>query len=155
MRFRRGARAPRVRTSFTHLEPRMPYIHVQVSGTPDDALAARVAAQAMDLTASLLGKDPRLTAVVVDFIPAARWFIAGRPLEGGTARSYHWLVSITDETNTKAEKARYLAAVHAAMHALLGEVAEHSYVHVADLRASAYGFGGRTQEHRYQHPAPG
>jgi 4-oxalocrotonate tautomerase len=131
----------------------MPFIHIQLSGAPDDALAARVAAQAAELTASLLGKDPRLTAVVVDFLPATRWFIAGRALEGGPARSYHWMVSITDETNTKAEKARYLAAVHAAMVQLLGEVAEHSYVHVADLRASAYGFGGRTQEHRYQHAA--
>jgi 4-oxalocrotonate tautomerase len=32
-------------------------------------------------------------------------------------------------------------------------VAEHSYVHVADLRASAYGYGGRTQEYRHQHAA--
>ena len=36
---------------------------------------------------------------------------------------------------------------------LLGDVAEHSYVHVADLRASAYGYGGRTQEARYRQPA--
>ena len=63
------------------------------------------------------------------------------------------MVSITDETNTKAEKAAYLKAVHEAMQGLLGEVAEHSYVHVADLRASAYGYGGLTQERRYQHPA--
>jgi phenylpyruvate tautomerase PptA (4-oxalocrotonate tautomerase family) len=63
-------------------------------------------------------------------------------------------VSITDETNTKAEKARYIAAVQAAMSELLGTVAEHSYVHVADLRASAYGYGGRTQEARYQQPGP-
>ena len=63
------------------------------------------------------------------------------------------MVSITDETNTKAEKARYIAAVHAAMSELLGgDVVEHSYVHVADLRASAYGYGGRTQEFRYQQP---
>lgn len=132
----------------------MPYIHIQISGTPDDTLAARVAAQASELTARLLGKDPRLTAVVVEFFAPARWFVAGRRLADGTQRSYHWMVSITDETNTKAEKAAYLAAVHTGMRELLGDVAEHSYVHVADLRASAYGFGGRTQEHRYQHAAP-
>jgi 4-oxalocrotonate tautomerase len=33
---------------------------------------------------------------------------------------------------------------------LLGDVAEHSYVHIADVRASAYGYGGKTQEFRYQ-----
>lgn len=129
----------------------MPYIHVQVSGPADDSLAARVAGQAIELTSRLLGKDPQLTAVVVDFIEPGRWFIAGRPLGGTGPRSYHWMVSITDETNTKREKAAYLAAVHAAMRELLGEVAEHSYVHIADLRASAYGFGGLTQEFRYQH----
>lgn len=131
----------------------MPFIHIQVSGAADEPLAERVAQQASGLTARLLGKDPALTAVAVEFIDASRWFIAGRPLSDGRVRSYHWSVSITDETNTKHEKAVYLQAVHEAMGTLLGGVAEHSYVHVADLRASAYGFGGRTQENRYQHPA--
>jgi len=129
----------------------MPYIHVQVSGPSDPTLAARVAQAATALTAELLGKDPAVTAVAVDFIPAAQWFIGGQPLAGGL-RSYHWMVSITDETNTKREKAVYLAAVHRAMRDLLGNVADHSYVHVADLRASAYGYAGLTQEQRYQHP---
>ncbi|AUX32130.1 uncharacterized protein SOCE836_042660 [Sorangium cellulosum] len=92
-------------------------------------------------------------AVVIDFIEPSRWFVAGRALSQQGARSYHWMVSITDETNTKAEKAAYLKAVHGAMRELLGEVAEHSYIHIADLRASAYGYGGLTQEHRYQRPA--
>ena len=131
----------------------MPYIHIQISGEADDTLGAKVAERAVDLTSRLLHKDPSLTAVAIDFIPAQRWFIAGRPLSQDKARSYHWMVSITDETNTKKEKAAYLHAVHAAMGELLSDVAEHSYVHVADLRASAYGYGGRTQEWRYQQPA--
>jgi len=128
----------------------MPYLHIQISGTRDDALARRTAEAAAELTAAILHKDRALTAVVVEFIEPAHWFVAGQPLAASTARSYHWVVSITDETNTKAEKARYLAAVHAAMGELLGEVAEHSYVHIADVRASAYGYGGKTQEFRYQ-----
>jgi 4-oxalocrotonate tautomerase len=131
----------------------MPYIHIQVSGRADDALAARIAQQATALTARILRKDAQLTAVAVEFIPSPQWFIAGEPLAGDRPRSYHWMVSITDETNTKNEKAAYLEAVHATMRELLGEVAEHSYTHIADLRASAYGYGGRSQEHRYQHTA--
>ncbi|HJV61794.1 MAG TPA: tautomerase family protein [Albitalea sp.] len=129
----------------------MPYIHIQVSGDADAALAQRIAARATELTARVLGKDARLTAVVVDFIAPAQWFIAAEPLGAGQPRSYHWMVSITDETNTKQEKSAYLEAAHDTMRELLGAVAEHSYVHVADLRGSAYGYGGRTQEHRYQH----
>ena len=130
----------------------MPYLHLQLSGARDDALARRAADTAAELTSDILHKDRALTAVVVEFIEPAHWFIAGQPLSGSGPRSYHWYISITDETNTKAEKARYVAAVHKAMAELLGDVAEHSYVHVADLRGSAYGYGGRTQEARYQQP---
>lgn len=129
----------------------MPYLHIQISGSADAALAQRVAETGTELTVRLLGKNRDHTAVVVDFIPPSQWFIAGRPLAGAPARSYHWMVSITDETNTKREKSDYLAAVHQAMHELLGGAAEHSYAHVADLRGSAYGFAGKTQEWRYQH----
>lgn len=133
------------------MELSMPYIHIQVSGDPDDSLAAKIAASASDLTARILGKDPALTAVVIDFIAASRWFIAGSVLTASTKRSYHWSVSITDETNTKAEKARYMRDVHEEMNRLLGGVADHSYIYVIDARAAAYGWGGETQEHRYQH----
>jgi len=130
----------------------MPYIHIQISGRADPELAARVADSASELTARILHKDPQLTAVVIDFVPATQWFIAGRPLAQEPKRSYHWTVSITDETNTKAEKSDYLAAVHRAMDELLGGAAEHSYTYVIDARAAAYGFGGKSQEWRYQHP---
>jgi 4-oxalocrotonate tautomerase len=130
----------------------MPYLHIQISGARDDALAARTADTAAGLTSSILHKDRALTAVVVEFIERAHWFIGGHALSAAGPRSYHWMVSITDETNTKAEKSRYLAAVHVAMGEMLGGVAEHSYVHVADLRASAYGYGGQTQEARYHTP---
>jgi len=130
----------------------MPYLHIQISGARDDALAARTAEAAAELTAGILHKDRALTAVVVEFIEPAHWFVAGNALSASTARGYHWYVSITDETNTKADKARYIAAVHTAMIELLGTVAEHSYVQVADVRASAYGYGGKTQEYRYQQP---
>jgi 4-oxalocrotonate tautomerase len=130
----------------------MPYIHIQISGETDDALAEKVAHSAIELTSKILHKDPTLTAVVIDFIPASRWFVAGQRLGKGAARSYHWTVSITDETNTKAEKSDYLSAVHQAMDELFGGVVEHSYTHVIDARATAYGFGGRTQEWRYQQP---
>jgi 4-oxalocrotonate tautomerase len=128
----------------------MPYLHIQISGARDDALARQAANAAVELTAGILKKDRALTAVVVEFIEPAHWFIAGEPLATTGPRSYHWYVSITDETNTKPEKAHYIAAVHKAMGELLGEVAEHSYVHVSDVRASAYGYGGKTQEFRYQ-----
>lgn len=131
----------------------MPYLHIRLSGAADTALAERVAQHATRLTADHLNKDPALSAVTVEFVAPQHWFIAGKALRADGPRSYHWQVSITDETNTRREKAAYLAAVHEAMGALLGGVIEHAYVQVTDMRAGAYGYGGRTQEHRAQHPA--
>jgi 4-oxalocrotonate tautomerase len=32
-----------------------------------------------------------------------------------------------------------------------GNLHEESYIHVQDVRATSYGFGGKTQEYRYYH----
>jgi 4-oxalocrotonate tautomerase len=67
--------------------------------------------------------------------------------------SFYFDVKVVDETNTKAEKARYVAEAFDAFGRLLGELHPESYVYVQDVRATAYGFGGKTQEYRHQHPA--
>jgi 4-oxalocrotonate tautomerase len=54
-----------------------------------------------------------------------------------------------DGTNTKDEKAAYVAAAFEGFSRLLGDLHEESYIHVHDVRAEAYGYGGRTQEFRY------
>ena len=131
----------------------MPHIVVHLSGQPDADLTRKTVDAVAELTQSVLGKQLPVIAITVQYIAADAWFIGGQSLASLGKSAFHLDISVTDETNTKAEKSRYLAAVHAAMGELLGgAVAEHSYVHVADLRASAYGYGGRTQEYRYQQP---
>ncbi len=129
----------------------MPHIVIHLSGAPDPALAQRVAREVTSITAAVLRKEVRVTAVTVQFIDPNHWFIGGESLSASGGRSFFLEISVTDETNTKPEKSDYLEQIHAAMNRLLGgDVAEHSYVHVADVRAAAYGYGGRTQEWRYQ-----
>ena len=99
-----------------------------------------------------IDKQPDLIAIAVDFVDPATWFVAGHALADSGKRSFALEIKVTDETNTKAEKARYIREAYAAFAALLGDVHEESYIHVHDVRAAAYGYGGRTQEHRYQHP---
>ena len=57
---------------------------------------------------------------------------------------------ITDETNSKAEKAQYIGEAFEAFSGLLGNLHEESYIYVQDVRAASYGYGGHTQEWRYQ-----
>jgi 4-oxalocrotonate tautomerase len=127
----------------------MPFIQVKISGERDTALAARAAQQITALTQQHLRKEPADTAVAVEFIAPDLWFINNTPLAAQNARSFYLNISVTDETNTKNEKAAYIAAIYAAMGELLGGVHEKSYVLVASPSGSAYGYGGVTQEERY------
>lgn len=127
----------------------MPILNVKLSGAPDQYLAARVAAALSDLTARILHKDPGLTAVAVSFVPAETWFVGGEALAAKGRSSFSLDILVVDGTNTKDEKAAYLAAVFAAMDGLLPDLDMESYILVREVKADAYGYGGRTQESRY------
>ncbi|MET0184281.1 MAG: 4-oxalocrotonate tautomerase [Achromobacter sp.] len=128
----------------------MPHIVIHLSGTPDPQLTRNVVDRVMALTQSVLGKQPPVMAIAVQYIAADTWFIGGDTLADLNRTAFHLDISITDETNTKAEKARYLREIHAAMAALRPDLHEVSYVHLIDARAAAYGYGGLTQEYRHQ-----
>ncbi len=129
----------------------MPHIVVHLSGQSDDAINRRVVLAVAGLTQSVLGKQLPVIAITLQHIPHDRWFIGGRPLSELGQNAFHLDISVTDETNTKAEKARYIKEIYAAFQEILGELHDCSYVHVIDARAAAYGYGGRTQEYRHQH----
>ena len=127
----------------------MPFIQIKISGAHDAALAARAAERITALTNEHLHKDPALTAVAIEFVAPELWFIGNASLAAQKVRSFNLNISITDETNTKDEKARYIAAVYSAMGELVGGVHEKSYVLITAAQAAAYGYGGITQEERY------
>jgi 4-oxalocrotonate tautomerase len=112
-------------------------------------LAKAIAQAARRLASDVLGKDAAVTAVVVEEIDAARWFVADKSLaEHGLAG--FWLdIRITDGTNTREEKAAFVAATFATMNELIGPLHSESYVHVNEVRGDAYGYGGLTQNERY------
>ncbi len=134
----------------------MPMIIVELAGEPDGALAERVQQTVTRLTAEVLGKDPRVTAVAVRFTPPRFWFVAGRSTQDLGQAAFFVDVRVTDGTNTKDEKAAYVARTFAELSSLIGGAHAESYVHVHDVRADGYGYGGLTQERRYVQgrPAP-
>ena len=128
----------------------MPLITVSYStarNTP--SLKAEIAAAVSDLTAEILRKDPKVTAVIVKPVDAADWFAGGKSLAEEGLASFWLDVHVSEGTNTKDEKAAYLAALFQRMGELLGPLHEESYAHVHEVRGDAYGFGGLTQERRY------
>jgi 4-oxalocrotonate tautomerase len=119
--------------------------------TPTDraGLAPAIAATVAKFNASILKKDPNITAINVEESDAATWFIGGKPLTQHQLAAFWVDVRITDGTNTREEKAAFVAAVFEAMKGLLGPLHNECYVHVDDVRGDAYGYGGLTQNERY------
>ena len=110
---------------------------------------AEIATAVSRLSSGVLHKDPKVTAIIVTSVPAEDWFCGGVSL-AAAGRASFWLdIHITDGTNTKDEKAGFIAAAFETMGQLLGPLHEESYVHVHDVRDDAYGFGGVTQGQRY------
>lgn len=128
----------------------MPIIQVKYSTpSPKPGLVKQIAAAASRLSAQHLRKNPEVTAVTVEPVAADSWFAGGASLAEQNKASFFLDIKIVDGTNTKDEKAAFIAAVFATMGELLGDLHHESYVYVHDVAASAYGFGGLTQERRY------
>jgi 4-oxalocrotonate tautomerase len=128
----------------------MPLINIiYASQRRSPSLKKDIAQAVTDLTARILHKDPRVTAVIVSEAAAADWFAGGASLAEQGLASYWIDVHVSEGTNTKDEKAAYLAAVFERMAELIGPLHHETYLHVDEVRADAYGFGGLTQERRY------
>jgi 4-oxalocrotonate tautomerase len=110
----------------------------------DQALAAALTA----ITAATLGKRAEVTAVLIEDLPAARWFIGARPVQRPTALLE---ISVTTGTNSTAQKAAFVEAAFAELQRQLapgGALEEASYVTVREVPATDWGYGGRTQQTR-------
>ena len=118
-------------------------------------LTAAAAAAAAQMAHEYLGKDPAVTAVLVESADPASWFIAGRSLAEQRLAAFWLDIKITAGTNTKAETAAFVAASFLAMGDLLGPLHPESYVLVHAADGDAYGYGGRTQNGRWAAAHPG
>jgi 4-oxalocrotonate tautomerase len=129
----------------------MPILNVKVSAKRSNDMTERISTLLSELTARVLGKDPKVTSIAIDYIDPDDWIVGGKSLSEQKKSSVYFDIKITDETNTKAEKAKYIREAFAAFSELLGDLHEESYIYVQDVRAAAYGYGGKTQEFRYHH----
>jgi 4-oxalocrotonate tautomerase len=128
----------------------MPLITVTYASNHDKlASKAEIAAEITKLSSTILGKDPKGTALIVQRVDPEDWFAGGRSLADAGLASFWLDIHITEGTNTKDEKAKFLAETFKTMGRLLGPLHEESYAHVHEVRGDAYGFGGLTQDRRY------
>lgn len=129
----------------------MPILNVKIAARESRELTAAISASLVELTTRILKKKPEVTSITIAYLDPQHWVVGGLPLAEQGKSSFYLDIKITDETNTKAEKAQYIRETHTMFASLLGNVHEASYIYVEDVRAAAYGYGGLTQEYRYQH----
>ncbi len=127
----------------------MPSLNVKVSAKKSPEMTKSISDHLLELTTRILKKKSEVTSIAIDYVDPDDWIIGGKSLSELGKRGVYFDINITDETNTKAEKAEYISAAFDVFSRLLGDLHEVSYIHVQDVRATAYGYGGRTQEYRY------
>jgi 4-oxalocrotonate tautomerase len=128
----------------------MPILNVKISAKRSPEMTRSIANILLDLTSRILHKDPQVTSIAIEYVEPEDWIVAGKSLAEHGKSSIYFDVKITDETNTKREKAEYIRHAFKAFAELLGDLHEESYIYVQDVRATSYGYGGRTQEYRFQ-----
>ncbi len=130
----------------------MPILNVKVSAKKSPEMTRRISELLLDLTTRILKKKPEVISIAIDYIEPDCWVVGGKPLSEIKKNSFYFDIKITDETNIKDEKAQYIKEAFAGFARLLENLHEESYIYVQDVSAAAYGYGGYTQEYRYQHP---
>lgn len=126
----------------------MPTLLLKVSPLQNPSRYRRLAAELTRLTAEHLSKRAEVTAVMIDDLPAARWYVGGVDVQRPTA---FLEISITQGTNTAQQKTAFIAAAFAELQEQLGAgqpLTEASYVIVRELPAGDWGYGGQTQATR-------
>jgi 4-oxalocrotonate tautomerase len=132
------------------MENVMPILNVKVSVPKSRETIGKSSELLLELTSRILKKKREVTAIVIEFADPDSWIVGGKSLSEHQKHSFYFDIKITDETNTKDEKAQYIREAFAGFSRLLGDVHEESYIYVQDVRAASYGYGGKTQEYRYQ-----
>lgn len=127
----------------------MPILNVKVSGTKSAETTKQITDLLLDITTRILKKKREVTAIAIDYVERDCWMVGGKLLSEQGKNSFYFDIKVTDETNTKDEKALYIKEAFEGFAKILGDLHEESYVYVADVRATAYGYGGKTQEYRY------
>lgn len=127
----------------------MPILTVKVSGKKSEDLTKQIGNLLMDLTNRILNKKRDVTAIAIEYLDHDAWFVGGKLLSEVGKNSFYFDIKITDETNTKNEKAQYIKEAFDGFEKILGNLHEESYIYVQDVRAASYGYGGKTQEFRF------
>ena len=127
----------------------MPYLNVRISMNESSEVAEKIVDVLMSHTNTILGKKPEVTSIDIEFISPDNWFVGGDRVSKKESVTFYLDIKITEGTNTKSEKAKYVQEVFKDFESIVGPITPASYIVIHDVRADSWGFQGRTQESRF------
>jgi 4-oxalocrotonate tautomerase len=127
----------------------MPIINLKVSGQENPVLAKELVKVISNVTKDVLNKKPEVTVVIVSFVPDNLWFVNSESLAELKTKSFHLNIKISDSTNLKGDKAKYIDAIHNSLTSLLRSIHPVSYTTIHEMKSDAYGYEGLTIEYKY------
>ena len=124
----------------------MPFAHLRLLGAPEEPrFLPCLQVGLTELIATILAKEARLTAVVVEQVPAGAWAVGGAPIPV----SAHLVVTVTAGTNSPQQKATFVAEAAKLLRSELGRsLPQATYVVVDEVPAESWGYDGLTQAAR-------
>jgi len=127
----------------------MPYLNIRIAQQESSEVAENVVSVLMKHTSELLGKKPDVISISVDFVSPELWFVGGTRVSAQKAVTFYLDIKVTDGTNIKSEKNKYIEAVFSDLKTILGAITPASYIVIHDVRADSWGFQGKIQEYRF------
>jgi phenylpyruvate tautomerase PptA (4-oxalocrotonate tautomerase family) len=132
----------------------MPLITLKSSHLSSDAVKNRLAESLTELTEQILRKNKALTVLRLDEIGSSSQYYIGGRIQNPNQPIFDLTITITQGTNTAAEKAQWIAGAWQLMGTVLGESAYPNYITVQEIDGHSWGYNGLTQASAQRHSNP-
>ena len=124
----------------------MPFVRLTLNDPSLDCdTRQELAGTVTNLLAQDFGKNPEITVVQVNLVPADSWFIGSEPVTGTGG---HMEVSLSTGINTDVEKATFIDHAYTALEGILGKLAQIFYIEVHEIPGKSWGYNGLPQADR-------
>lgn len=135
-----------------HRRYSMPFVNIAVAGTPlSESQKQALFDETTRLMNEVMKKNADLTSVRIDEFGGHNWAIGRKPANDRGETAVHMDIKITEATNTDDEKAEMIRKGMEMLRNIVGVTPEASYIVIHDVKASAWGYDGLTQQQRALH----
>jgi 4-oxalocrotonate tautomerase len=122
----------------------MPYVNVKViKQQVDQEKKNALVSGLMDIIENTMGRDPKLTVIIVDEIDQANWYIGSRPIDASKQEIFCSVkIHISKGTSSPEQMAEVIKAGKELVKKTLGSNDMTNYFIINELNPDSWGFDG-------------